>query len=120
MVNWLSLSLDGSYNDYTTLVLIAASLAALVLNVIGCPPDDQTISSCCSLGFNTTHFNRKKSGVYAISDFWGYKCSEVHGYCDTMTAGGGWLVIQRRKDGSEDFNRNWVEYEDGFGSLTGE
>ena len=104
----------------TTLVLIAASLAALVLSTSGCPPDDQTISSCCSLGFNTTHFNRKKSGVYAISDFCGYKCSEVHGYCDTMTAGGGWLVIQRRKDGSEDFNRNWVEYEDGFGSLTGE
>ena len=37
----------------TTLVLIAASLAALVLSATGCPPDDQTISNCCSLGFNT-------------------------------------------------------------------
>ena len=28
-------------------------------------------------------------------------------------------MVQRRQDGSEDF-KTWVEYEDGFGSLTGE
>jgi len=38
----------------------------------------------------------------------------------TVIQGGGWLVVQRRQDGSVDFNRTWVEYENGFGKLTGE
>ena len=45
---------------------------------------------------------------------------EAEAYCDTSNGGGGWLVVQRRQDGSVDFNRNWLEYEDGFGKLTGE
>ncbi|KAM9831501.1 angiopoietin-related protein 4-like [Neosynchiropus ocellatus] len=37
-----------------------------------------------------------------------------------MTAEGGWTVIQKRLDGSQNFNQLWREYKNGFGTLTGE
>lgn len=40
--------------------------------------------------------------------------------CDTTTAGPGWTIIQRRINGSENFNRSWNAYSEGFGSRDGE
>ena len=59
-----------------------------------------------------------KSDVYIISPAnipWGLQV-----YCDMVTDGGGWIGIQRRLDGTVNFNRTWSDYQSGFGDLYGE
>ena len=81
------------------------------------------IKSCCDIAVkNVSYFStyNSYSGVYNIIDF----CSQgpiIQGYCDAFTDGGGWLVIQRRNlHGNENFDRPWLDYERGFGSLHSE
>ncbi|ELU07168.1 hypothetical protein CAPTEDRAFT_143841, partial [Capitella teleta] len=57
------------------------------------------------------------SGVYSIQRDTSH---DMRVYCDMETDGGGWLVIQRRKDGSQDFFLNWDDYAAGFGHLNDE
>ena len=41
-------------------------------------------------------------------------------YCDMDIDNGGWVVFQKRMDGTENFYRGWADYVKGFGDLSGE
>ncbi|KAL2097623.1 hypothetical protein ACEWY4_006830 [Coilia grayii] len=56
------------------------------------------------------------SGVYTIKPL---QSEPFEVFCE-MTADGGWTVIQRRQDGSVDFDQLWQAYQGGFGNLNGE
>ncbi|XP_071789557.1 fibrinogen-like protein A [Asterias amurensis] len=58
------------------------------------------------------------SGIYTIFPAGFNNTLQV--YCDMDTDGQGWMVIQRRQDGSVDFYRNWTDYQVGFGDKSGE
>ena len=92
-----------------------------ILVVDACPIVTSINGSCCEVKSNEFKFSvSTKSGVYNITNFCGDCEAVAEGYCDPVSDGGGWLVVQRRKDGSVDFNRTWVDYEEGFGDLDGE
>ncbi|XP_038062033.1 fibrinogen-like protein 1 [Patiria miniata] len=77
-------------------------------------PNHETYTSCQMLlgaGYSD-------NGIYTINPSGMAEGLQV--YCDMETDGRGWIVFQRRQDGSVDFYRNWTEYQSGFGDLSGE
>ena len=75
------------------------------------------IKSCCEVKFVSSDYG--PSGVYRMSR--GAFGSDFNVYCDLVSGGGGWIVIQRNKKGSlVNFNRYWADYEKGFGDLNTE
>ncbi|XP_066913943.1 microfibril-associated glycoprotein 4-like [Clytia hemisphaerica] len=61
---------------------------------------------------------KRTNGVYEIYILGIYRKQL---YCEMEIAGGGWMVFQRRFDGSIDFyNADWDAYKEGFGDASGE
>ncbi|XP_035664160.1 fibrinogen-like protein A [Branchiostoma floridae] len=75
-------------------------------------------SDCSDIHTALSLFNAVSSGVHDIMPVG--LTSPLSVYCDQTTDGGGWTVIQRRLDGSIDFNRLYNDFRYGFGSSAGE
>lgn len=56
--------------------------------------------------------------MYTIKPFSDSAAFDV--YCDMTNDDGGWITIQKRKDGSTEFFNDWQTYVDGFGDKDGE
>uniref|UniRef100_A0A673MUB5 Fibrinogen C-terminal domain-containing protein n=1 Tax=Sinocyclocheilus rhinocerous TaxID=307959 RepID=A0A673MUB5_9TELE len=61
---------------------------------------------------------QREDGIYSV--FPTHYPEGFQVFCDMITDGGGWTVIQRREDGSVNFFRDWEAYREGFGKITGE
>ncbi|XP_036336850.1 ryncolin-1-like, partial [Rhagoletis pomonella] len=60
----------------------------------------------------------RKSGIYTIK-YQRFGDEPFMVWCDEETDFGGWIVIQRRLSAEVDFYRDWQQYKQGFGELSG-
>ncbi|XP_035666582.1 fibrinogen-like protein 1 isoform X2 [Branchiostoma floridae] len=81
-------------------------------------PGTPTFEDCAALYPHLSAISTTQNGVFYIKPQSVPDQFEV--YCDVTTDGGGWTAIQRRFDGRVNFNRNWADYKNGFGRVTGE
>uniref|UniRef100_A0A182Y0M0 Fibrinogen C-terminal domain-containing protein n=1 Tax=Anopheles stephensi TaxID=30069 RepID=A0A182Y0M0_ANOST len=66
------------------------------------------------IGELTSCANANKTGIYRLKLSANVSMDVL---CDAEFDKGGWVVIQHRFNGTEEFYRNWTEYENGFGTL---
>ncbi|CAI9591615.1 unnamed protein product [Staurois parvus] len=73
---------------------------------------------CSDIKNNFGTISKAPSGIYIIQPE-GTQFS-FEAFCDMDYRGGGWTVLQKRIDGTIDFQRTWLDYMEGFGELSGE
>lgn len=116
---------DHTKNSLVTKTYFQSSLQPLVTakednpQFIGCmmqneEPDERLPRDCKEV----QELVENMTGIYRIKPK--YATRPIFVYCDMETEGGGWTVIQRRRDGSVDFLREWSDYKYGFGNVGSE
>uniref|UniRef100_A0A8D0T246 Fibrinogen C-terminal domain-containing protein n=1 Tax=Sus scrofa TaxID=9823 RepID=A0A8D0T246_PIG len=75
---------------------------------------EQVFQDCAEI----QRFGANASGIYTIHVANVTEPRKV--FCDLEANGGGWTLIQRRENGSVNFQRNWKDYKQGFGNPAGE
>ncbi|XP_077623182.1 angiopoietin-4, partial [Crocuta crocuta] len=75
---------------------------------------EQVFQDCAEI----QRYGANASGIYTIHVANMTEPRKV--FCDMEANGGGWTLIQRRENGSVNFQRNWRDYKQGFGDLAGE
>ncbi|CAH2221938.1 angiopoietin-2-like isoform X1 [Pelobates cultripes] len=92
-----------------------ADLVSQYNHIPDIPKQEQMTFRDCADAYKAGYIS---TGVYTLRLL--NTTDTVNALCDMETSGGGWTVIQHRKDGSVNFHRVWKEYKDGFGSPSGE
>ncbi|XP_018432080.1 PREDICTED: angiopoietin-2-like isoform X8 [Nanorana parkeri] len=92
-----------------------ASLVSQYNHIPIIPKEEQMSFRDCADAYKS---GLTSSGIYMLR--FSNSTDTVKALCDMDTSGGGWTVIQHRKDGSVNFHRTWKEYREGFGTPSGE
>ncbi|XP_028151827.2 ficolin-2-like isoform X1 [Diabrotica virgifera virgifera] len=109
-------SIVNRHNEICTdLVGVSRPLECLPEDLRESSPNHESIARDCK---DIQLRGENVSGIYEIRPENSSKSFKV--LCDMEIREGGWIHIQKRFDGSEDFYRDWKDYKFGFGNLKGE